>query len=73
MPKQEEFLDIEVDEEDLDEYDETDYAFIISSTGELKSMVIPELLMEDPPAEIKKILKIFGIKDIYSIDSRTIH
>lgn len=73
MPKQEEFLDIEIDEEDLDEYDETDYGFIISSTGELKSMMIPELLMEDPPAEIKKILKIFGIKDIHSVDSRTIH
>jgi hypothetical protein len=73
MPKQEEYIDIEVDEDDLDEYDESDFGFIISSSGELKSMMIPDLLMEDPPIEVKKILKIFGIKNIHTIDSRTIH
>lgn len=75
MPKQqeEEYIDIEVEEEELDDYDETDFGFIISASGELKSMMIPDLLMDDPPAEVKKILKIFGIKDIHSIDSRTIH
>jgi hypothetical protein len=29
--------------------------------------------MEDPPVEIKKILKIFGIKNIHQIESKTIH
>ncbi len=73
MPKQEEYIDIEVDEDDLDDYDDTDFGFIISSNGELKSMMIPDLLMDDPPIEVKKILKIFGIKSIHTIDSRTIH
>jgi len=73
MPKNEEFIDIEIEEDDIDDYADDDFGFIISSTGELKSMMIPDLLMDDPPAEVKKILKIFGIKDIHTIDSRTIH
>lgn len=73
MPKNEEFIDIEVEEDDIDDYADDDFGFIISSTGELKSMMIPDLLMDDPPAEVKKILKIFGIKNIHSIDSRTLH
>lgn len=72
MPKQqEEFIDIEV--EDEVDYEEGDFGFIISSDGTLKSLMIPENLMEDPPKEILKILKIFGIKDIHTIDSRTLH
>lgn len=73
MPKNEEFIDIEVEEDDIDDLADDDFGFIISSTGELKSMMIPDFLMDDPPAEVKKILKIFGIKDIHTIDSRTIH
>ncbi len=72
MPKEEEFIDEEFIEE-YDDYDETDFGFIISSTGELKHLMIPELLMDDPPVEIKKILKIFGIKDIHGLDDRTLH
>jgi hypothetical protein len=72
MPKQqEEFIDIEVDEQD--DYEEGDFGFIIGADGALKSLLIPNNLMEDPPIEILKILKIFGIKDIHSIDSRTLH
>jgi hypothetical protein len=73
MPKQEEFIDVEVDEDDIDDFADDDFGFIISSTGELKSMMIPDLLMDDPPAEVKRILKIFGIKNIHTIDQRTLH
>jgi len=73
MPKyEEEYIDIEVDDEDFDFADD-DYGFIIGSDGELKQMMIPEDLMDDPPAEIKKILKIFGIKNIHTLDGRTLH
>jgi hypothetical protein len=33
----------------------------------------PEHLMEDPPEEIKMILRIFGIDSIDDIDNRTLH
>jgi hypothetical protein len=57
---------------DLDDEDD-DFGFIISSEGELKSMMIPEELMDDPPPEIEKILNIFGIKNIHILDGRTLH
>ena len=57
---------------DLDDEDD-DFGFIISSEGELKSMMIPEELMDDPPPEIEKILNIFGIKNIHTLDGRTLH
>ena len=63
------------EQEDLE--DETlnpdDYGFIIGANGELKSMLIPESLMGDPPEEIKQILAIFGINDINDLDNVTIH
>ncbi len=73
MPKeQDEYIDIEVDQEDLD-FDDSDFGFIIGSDGELKHMMIPDDYMDDPPIEIKKILKIFGIKNIHMVDQRTLH
>jgi hypothetical protein len=57
---------------DLDDEDD-DFGFIISADGELKSMMIPEELMDDPPPEIEKILNIFGIKNIHILDGRTLH
>lgn len=72
MPKeQEEHIDIEVDE-DL-EFDDNDFGFIIGPDGELKHMMVPDDLMDDPPIEIKKILKIFGIKDLHTMGDRTLH
>lgn len=56
-----------------DDYDEGDYGFIISADGELKSMMIPEELIDEPPTEIKRILKIFGIKNIHQLEPRTLH
>ncbi len=63
--------DIENDIED--EFDDTDYGFIIGADGELKSFVFPDLLMEDPPKQIQKILKIYGIKDINELTPRIVH
>jgi hypothetical protein len=64
-------VDLEIDEDD--EYDPSDYGFIISSDGELKSIMYPENLMEEPPEEIKLIMKILGIPDIETLDNRTLH
>lgn len=63
------------EEEDFsdEEFEEGDYGFIIGPTGELKSMMLPEDLMEDPPKSIKKILKIFGITDIHLLSEKTLH
>ena len=64
-------------DEEMDEYDDEfgpeDYGFIIGPDGELKSMSIPEDLMEDPPKTVRKIMKIFGIKDLHEITITTIH
>ena len=64
---------VEETSDDIDQFDDTDYGFIIKSNGSLKIMMLPEELMEDPPSEIKKILRIFGIKNIHQLESRTLH
>jgi len=63
------------EEEDFSEEDfrEGDYGFIIDPEGNLKSMMFPEDLMEDPPKTIRKILKIFGITDINVVTEKTLH
>jgi hypothetical protein len=58
---------------DDDDFNDEDYGFIIGPDGSLKSVMMPEHLMEDPPAEIIKILKIFGIKDIHNLGNDTLH
>jgi hypothetical protein len=76
MPANKEEKEIDsVDDHDVeyDEFDDSDYGFIIGPDGELKSVMFPEDLMFDPPKEIKKILKIFGIKDINDLSAKTIH
>lgn len=62
-------VDEDIDDED---FEDGDFGFIISPNGELKTMMIPEL-MEDPPLEVRRILKIFGIKNIHQIEPRTLH
>lgn len=59
--------------DDVEEMDEDDYGFIIGADGELKSVIFPELLMEDPPRQIKKILKMYGIKNIHDVIEKNIH
>jgi len=64
----------------IDEFDDNDddlspddFGFIIGPDGELKRIMYPEHLMEDPPEEIKMILQIFGIDDIDTLEYRTLH
>jgi hypothetical protein len=58
----------EATEEDFDLEDDItsdeDYGFIIGPDGELKRLFLPEGFDLDPPLRIKRILKLFGIKDI---------
>jgi hypothetical protein len=66
--------DFIVDEvEAEDEYSADDFAFVIGPDGELKSMMIPEHLMDDPPEEVQLILKMFGIDSIHQLEGRTLH
>ena len=61
------------------EFDETsdvgkdDFAFVLGPDGDLKTFMIPEHLMEDPPEEVKMILSLFGIDDIHELEHRTLH
>lgn len=63
----------------IEEYDEDDdngpddFSFVIGPDGSLKSFMVPEHLMEDPPDEVKMILSMFGIDDINEIENRTLH
>jgi Mg/Co/Ni transporter MgtE len=59
--------------EDFDDFDDNDYAFIVGENGKLKSVVYPEELMDEPPKQIKQILKIFGIKNIEDLEEHTLH
>jgi hypothetical protein len=66
--------DFIVDEvEAEDEYSADDFGFVIGLDGELKSMMIPEHLMDDPPEEVQLILKMFGIDSIHQLEGRTLH
>ena len=64
--------DEEVNDYD-DEFGPEDFGFVIGPDGELKSMTIPENLMEDPPKSVRKIMKIFGIRDLQEVTITTIH
>lgn len=63
----------EINDECSDDFDDSDYGFIINADGTLKTMMLPEFAMENPPKSIVKILKIFGIKDIHSLEPKTLH
>jgi hypothetical protein len=66
--------DFIVDEvEAEDEYSADDFGFVIGPDGELKSMMIPEHLMDSPPEEVQFILKMFGIDSIHQLEGRTLH
>jgi hypothetical protein len=69
-------LEAETEQDDFDiEDSEDDYGFIIGPDGELKHMFSPDGFELTPPTVVKKILKIFGIKDINSMmsDDDTLH
>jgi hypothetical protein len=50
-----------------------DFGFIIGPDGELKTLMIPEHLMDDPPEEVRIILELFGIDDIHDLENRKLH
>ena len=53
--------------------DATDFGFIISADGELKSLMYPETLQGDPPEEVILILDILGIDLTAPKGTRTLH
>ena len=76
MPKYlKEKTEVEEDQEltEVEEFSEDDYGFVIGANGELKAVVFPDILMEDPPIEVRRILKILGIKNIHQMEPRTLH
>ena len=46
------------------EIDSTDYVFIVSGNGALKSVFCPSVDDDDVPMTITDILKVFGIKEL---------
>lgn len=65
--------DNDIEDEEFDDYDPSDFGFVIAGDGTLKSVQFPESLMDDPPTEVLKILRIFGIKNIHTLVDHTIH
>lgn len=53
--------------------DATDFGFIVSASGELKSLMYPESLEGDPPEEVILILEILGIDLTAPKGTRTLH
>lgn len=73
MSKRTEALDRELDVYDTDIADD-DYGFILSADGELKSVFLPDVIPEDLPENIQKLLAVFGILDISDLDTpQTLH
>jgi hypothetical protein len=68
----EKILDLD-DDSDETVLDATDFGFIVSSSGELKSLMYPEGLEGDPPEEVILILEILGIDLTAPSSSRTLH
>jgi hypothetical protein len=65
-----------VEIEELPEEDEVssdDFVVIIDCNGDLKGIIVPATLMSEPPPEVSKILQMYGIDDIHSIQVNTIH
>jgi hypothetical protein len=65
---------VEIEEfEENEDVGKDDFAFVLGPDGDLKTFMIPEHLMEDPPEEVKLILSLFGIDDIHELENRTLH
>lgn len=67
--------DYTVEEIEVDDFEANldDFTFVIGSDGDLKSITVPQHLMDDPPEEVQCILKLFGIDDINTLEDRTLH
>jgi hypothetical protein len=74
MPINNAAINVEIEEiDENDDFGRDDFGFIIGPDGELKSLMIPEHLMDDPPEEVLAILEMFGIDDIHDLDNRLLH
>jgi hypothetical protein len=74
MPNNGIIASVEVEEfEETEDVGKDDFAFVLGPDGDLKTFMIPEHLMEDPPEEVKLILSLFGIDNIYELENRTLH
>lgn len=51
-----------------DDLDDDDYCFIFDRDGNMKSVILPEVVPFTAPKNIAKILKILGIRDISMLD-----
>jgi hypothetical protein len=71
--------DVELEELDFEDDEdvsaEEDYGFIIGADGTIKHIFAPDEFDLQPPAVVRKILKVLGIKDInqLGIDGYTVH
>ena len=59
--------------EETEDFGKDDYGFILGPDGDLKSFMMPEHLMKDPPEEVKMILSMFGIDDINELGNGLLH
>ena len=74
MPNQIAPTIVEIEEyEESDDFGKDDFGFVIGPDGDLKSFMIPEHLMEDPPEEVTMILSLFGIESIHELSSKLLH
>ena len=74
MPNNEtQISEVENEEARDDDVGKDDFAFVLGPDGNLKTFVMPEHLMSEPPEEVQMILSLFGIDDIHDLESRTIH
>ena len=55
------------DDSDDIEISNTDYGFIVTATGELKTFFCPDIPDGWPPKEVLKIFKIFKIHDLSEV------
>lgn len=58
---------------DEDPSSEDDFEFVIGPDGELKSVVIPPHLLDNPPDSVQIILEMFGIEDIKELTHKVLH
>jgi hypothetical protein len=64
---------IEEYDEEVSGYGPDDFGFILGPNGELKSFMLPEHMMDNPPEEVLAILSIFGVDDIHELTNSTLH
>lgn len=64
---------VEENFDDIDEFGPEDYGFIIGPDGSLKTVLVPENLMEEPPEEVQAILNLFGINNIHQVEFQILH